>query len=296
MAVLAKLPLSKRALKIVTERVDMTVDEWIAVPDNPRQRDTERHLRRAKHLLSPSPTHAIVSMATDGSGRRWKLDGHTRALAWRQGLVERPAKVIATVYPVVDAAEAAELYRHFDNQAAVETGADQIAGAWREYGWAPEAPLLRTGGLINALRFAQGLVRNVRTRAFDMTPYDLVRAWGADLKWLDTLDPKWQQFVSSTITAALLCHRRDGEDATDFWRLYAVDGGQKYEGLLDPVEALSKYIREARAARKLVSAAMLDIVGKALAAYVAHGENRTYTGGLKGVDPVKFMPPERYSA
>jgi hypothetical protein len=287
------LPFTEKAYKIVPTHAEMTVDEWIAIADNPRQRDTERHLRRAKHLQNPSPAHSLVSMARDASGRSWKLDGHTRALAWKRGLIQRPGKIIATIFPVHDAAEAAELYRHFDNQGAVETTSDQVSGAWRELGWIPESKLLQRGALTDALRNAQGLARNTRTAAHDMTIYELVRAWKKEILTLDLINPQREQFIGGCVAAALMCFRRDGDEATEFWRLYATDGGQKFENLIDPVENLTRYIRELRAARKTAGAGM-DIIGKALAAYTAHQEGRTYTGGLRATDPSKFLPPQKF--
>src|SRR5260370_461566 len=63
------------------QNIELTVAEWLEIPDNPRQRDTERHLQRAKHLMTPAPTHRRVAMAqATTDDRRWKLDGHTRAI------------------------------------------------------------------------------------------------------------------------------------------------------------------------------------------------------------------------
>lgn len=50
----------------------MTVQEWAAVPGNPHQRDTDRHLATAAHLRSPSLAHLQMNAARlpDGDGRR----------------------------------------------------------------------------------------------------------------------------------------------------------------------------------------------------------------------------------
>lgn len=58
----------------------MPLGIWFAMPDNPRQRDTENRARAAsrKHLQSPHPTHRNVSAAQLPDGRLVKLDGHTR--------------------------------------------------------------------------------------------------------------------------------------------------------------------------------------------------------------------------
>ena len=67
--------------------IRMSVDEWIKVKANPRQRDTEKHAAKAKHLLTPSPDHAHVSAARLPNETLVKLDGHTRALLWKRGTV-----------------------------------------------------------------------------------------------------------------------------------------------------------------------------------------------------------------
>ena len=65
----------------------MTVAEWIKVEDNPIQRDTEHHAAKAKHLLTPLPSHAFVFACELPNGKLIKLDGHTRALLWQRGQV-----------------------------------------------------------------------------------------------------------------------------------------------------------------------------------------------------------------
>jgi hypothetical protein len=269
------------------ESIEMSVSEWIAVPDNPRQRDTEKHLHKAKHLLSPSPIHARVSMAISPTGERWKLDGHTRALAWHRNMVTPPAKLFVDVYPVRDAAVAREFYLHFDNAVAVETGADQIAGAYREHQFSPKSKLLRRGILSNALRLADGLARGQRfaTKKEESTVYELIGSWREELTWLDSLNCSIQRFKGPLITAALLsCRRYSGAEATEFWRLYNDDAGEKLEGAMDPVEALSRVVL-----KNTVAASPVDMVGKALAAFEGHRENRSYTVGLKGLDPSRYL-------
>ncbi len=45
----------------------LSVQSFIELPDNPRQRDTEVHARKAvkQHLAESSPTHVMVSAAAD---------------------------------------------------------------------------------------------------------------------------------------------------------------------------------------------------------------------------------------
>src|SRR4029077_6653573 len=96
MTAIAKL----RPGKDAPQNIEMSVADWIQVAPNPRQRDTEKHARKAKHLMTPQPTHRRVSMAMTPDGRKWKLDGHTRALLWSRNQVERPESLNVSVFTV----------------------------------------------------------------------------------------------------------------------------------------------------------------------------------------------------
>ncbi len=73
----------------------MLVEDWIKVTPNPIQRDTEKHAAKAKHLLTPHPTHSVVHAAELPNGKLIKLDGHTRALIWKRKDVVPPVQVTA---------------------------------------------------------------------------------------------------------------------------------------------------------------------------------------------------------
>jgi len=117
--------------------VQMPLGTWFAILDNPRQRDTEEHARKAarEHLRAPNPTHRSVSAACLPSGKMVKLDGHTRTFLWASGKLEAPADgtVTVTVYPVHDMEEVKDLFDTFDNRLAVMTTQDRLAGGKREH-------------------------------------------------------------------------------------------------------------------------------------------------------------------
>src|SRR5882672_12509291 len=94
--------------------------DWAAIPDNPRQRDTVAHARRAAqtNLKEPHPTHLKVHMARLADGRCYKLDGHTRSYLWEIGKLEAPQAVQVQVWDVADLDAAKELYNTFDSTAA----------------------------------------------------------------------------------------------------------------------------------------------------------------------------------
>ena len=112
-------------------RIVMDVDDFIKIQDNPIQRDTVRHAKKASkfHLKKYHDSHRVVAIGRlIGSKIQWKVDGHTRAYLWamigEDGLTA-PKTVFVDVYHVKDEKEVVELYRCFDNRNAVETNIDQ---------------------------------------------------------------------------------------------------------------------------------------------------------------------------
>ena len=169
--------------------IEMTAQEFIDTPDNPRQRDTERHARKALHghLSESSPTHKLVAVASVDGNVVCKLDGHTRAYLWEAGDLPLPdrGKVAAVVYACESIEEAAELYTHFDNQAAMEASSDRLFGACRETSLELTSSLLRPMNFSVALRLANG-ERSGRKQT--TTEYELVSKWSPELSNID----EWQ--------------------------------------------------------------------------------------------------------
>lgn len=268
---------------------EMSVESWQKVPDNPRQRDTDRHLQRAHHLKIESPTHSRVSMALTADGRRWKLDGHTRSLGWSRGMIPIPARLVVSVYLVKDEAEACDLYTHFDAQQAVETGSDKVYGAYRQLNFTPRSALLKVGQISSAVKLAQGCYEGLRFASKEPI-YDLTKLWQTELKAFDEVNPNKGRFRGPLITAALMTFRKHGEAPLEFWRLYNDDAGEKIENAMDPVEALSRFIMGSRGDnRQKAAAGTYDVIGKGIAAYEAHRASRTYTRNLVAQDPARYF-------
>lgn len=231
-----------------TVHAKMTPAQWLSVPDNPRQRDTVRHLKRAKHLFESSPTHSHVSMAICSDGSKFKLDGHTRALLWTQRPDLAPPVVHVTCFHVASVSEAIDLYSHFDAREALETASDKVSGSYHEIGWTPQSSFLQTGAITVALRLAEGMFRGVgeSKEINKLSVYELVPAWQVELQMLDSINPviknhRWNQ---ATVTAALLTLRRRGQKAQEFWDLFNRDVGVKLESEMDGVEAANRLVRQ----------------------------------------------------
>ena len=136
---------------VYVKRISMTPQDWAEVSNNPRQRNTEDHARRAKHLLAYSPEHPIVKMAVLPDGRRFKLDGHTRSYLWSTGVVEAPKWVMVDVFRCRTLKDVEMLYEHYDNRLAAENARDVLAGAARKLGLEFNTTLMRQGKYGRAL-------------------------------------------------------------------------------------------------------------------------------------------------
>lgn len=260
----------------------MTIEQWIAVEDNPIQRNTESHARKARnrHLKIGNATHARVAAARMPDGTLYKLDGHTRAYLWDEGTLTPPnGKVYVDVYQVENQDQLEGLYKTFDNTAAAEGSADKLAGAYRKYGLIPQSSLIGKGAVTTAIFMIVGGGKN-----FDI--YTDIRRFMPILELLDRENFKARSFPTGILMAAIVTAHTDGEAALEFWRRYHNDLGSKSGKERDAVQALTETVEGMRA-RGVVSAGRsmhFDLAGRALSAYNAYKEARWYTTGLRLTD------------
>jgi hypothetical protein len=256
--------------------IQMTPAAWANVQDNPIQRNTAEHAKKAtrKHLQNASPTHALVAAALLPDGTLVKLDGHTRSALWQDGRLEAPTSVHVTVYDVAAMSDAVELYKQFDNPNATENASDRLAGAFRLHDVIPKTLLLSQGGISSALyMIEQG-----------KTVYEMVGEWKDELVLLDELDASKSAMPSVLICAALLTLRKHGEKALDFWRLYVTGGGTRIDGKSCGVDELTRIVADLRA-RKMLSCGSYvgrqNQAGRAISCCDAWLQARNYTRSAK---------------
>lgn len=226
--------------------ITMPVDDFIAIPDNPQQRDTAYRADRAKdsHLAAPAPSHAVVSVVQLPDGRYFKTDGHTRSYLWDRDLLAKPAKVLVTVYQVADEAGAIRAYEQFDNSSAVKSSADRTQSAYHLNGLTMTSGLLRGGqGMESALRFSDGLVegRVTKTPSADIALVDLVAKFGPALLLLDALGFGKRRLHMAYIIAALVILMRDGEGASIFLSMIKDNLGINRGGEMDAIHMVTSY-------------------------------------------------------
>lgn len=215
----------------------MTCGEWFAVPANPIQRDTEKHATKAKggHLAFSIPAHAIVTAAMLPDGSMVKIDGHSRAFLWSNGDLAPPRSLCVNVLPVANIEEAVFLYKTYDSQSAVETGADRIAGAFRLADLSAQSDAVVRGGITGALSL---LLDPGQSREMRSNIYDAVGEWKAEITLLDGLTVTRSKFPSFIVAAALATFRVRGKRVARFWTSYSGGNGTKIDGESDGIQAL----------------------------------------------------------
>ena len=214
--------------------IEMSIEEFGAVPDNWIQRDTESHATRASrpgnHLSLPHEVHRNVSVALLPTGKYVKLDGHSRSYLWSEQLLSPvPGNLHVTVYPVKNKQEAIDWFRTFDNSSATQTKRDRLFGAFRLHNFFPQhGYLFNSSGLMSAIEYITsfGAPNKAAVRAL---PFDvMVKPWLETLRTLDSGDfTNHYAFRSPIMCAAIMTIRRDGNRALSYWQSYHDGGGSK---------------------------------------------------------------------
>lgn len=263
----------------------LLVEDFIKIPDNPIQRDTEKHAAKARHLRTPHPTHSVVHVAELPSGKLVKLDGHTRALLWKRKDVPAPVQVTAIMYSVKDMAEAEQLYKDFDSKDALENTRDKVFGAFHRHNFEAQSPLLQSGGLTYALRIAYGVMLggsvksgqagigkhdgdgSARSIVAKMDIYGMIDEFSYELHALDGFGLAPGDASSGIIAAFCVSYRRYGHKITPFWTGVFGGRGSKIDGQMDAIQATLELVLARRGAYG--GKAATDIAARALRAVEA---------------------------
>lgn len=219
-----------------TYMTTMTPSEWAQVPDNPRQRDTEKRAMTAKHLHTLEAAHLLVHMA-EWPGGRCKLEGHTRSKVWADRPDIAPDQIDVRVYLVNDIEDAKRLYGHFNSKQETETSTDRLFGAMRECGIQPQSTLVRTARFSNAVRSAYayqcGACASTDNGAWTSTSYkscdvyDAVDEFSREINAMDRLDFNKHKAFGPVVCCYLLSYRKHGDQANEFFARYFADAGMK---------------------------------------------------------------------
>ncbi len=238
-------------MKIKT--IEMNVDQFYKIPENPIQRDTRLHAETAlkHHLSTKAVTHAKVAIAATKK-QRWKLDGHTRAFLWKEGDLKAPKVLSVDVYSVKDKDEAVELYRHFDNNRAAESISDKVAGALKFMKITNYNKFAVKGaGIVNAIQ-AINLSFNVYRPTDNVLA--LMLPWKEELRvfinqhWVSNSSHGKPGVPAAITLAFLVTIRMYGNDSLGFWDSYYNDSAAGHiKSGRDGCQAAIDWIYKARA-------------------------------------------------
>ena len=230
-----------------TYMTTMSPSEWADVPNNPRQRDTERRAISAKHLHSLEASHTLVHMAEWEDGR-CKLEGHTRAKVWTDRPEIAPDFVDVRVYVVDCEEDAKRLYGHFNSKEEVETVTDRLFGALREFNVVAESHLVLGCRFTNAVRTAHTYAMMANNPSGGKKPPvgDGVSFFREEIIAMDRLHFTKDKGIGCALTCYLLARKKHGKKADEFFERYNKDGGIKNGRSRDCIQVFSDAVDENR--------------------------------------------------
>lgn len=259
----------------------MTPEEWAKIPDNPIQRDTEAHARKAQrkgeHLSEFHPRHCQVEMGILPDGSCVKLDGHTRSFLWSKGKLQPPTYLKVEAHQLSGIDEAISFYKTYDSRGAVETARDEYHGSLRLAGIKASSDLVKNGGVTTAIRTLEG----IRGTKEEIHPY--VEKWAPSIRVIDTLGRTKTKFQSAVIAAMLATIAVSLGDegrlgiALKFWEAFANGNGVKRGKAKDGVQALEELYLAEKSADKFSGskhADRVEFVEKAIGCFEAYREGR----------------------
>ncbi len=200
----------------------MTVAEWEAVCDNPRQRDTERHAKKIIGDFSPWLEQGeIVQAACLPGGKLYKLNGHTRGYGWTNRLIYCPESIQVEIFDAKNVTEVIRMYQLYDNVRYSETSADLVSGCFHQLEFEPKSAYFRKGAVSMAIKYLAmeciGGGATGRTSLFasimNFLP-EIVKADNILVGCRIAEVPAW------VLAAMLVSFRKHGDNVLEFWISY----------------------------------------------------------------------------
>lgn len=215
----------------------MTVRDFCALPDHPKQRPTERHAKKAiaRYLGSAHEAHRWVVSATL-NGVRCKVDGHTRAFLWQSKELAPPAGGLqVTEFACTNAEELNALYDTFDNPVAAEDSKDRLGGALKFFGIENTSP-----GVSDSLTTALSIVTNGKP------VLESCGLWETEIRLAMQIQ-NGSIGLGGAMTAAVLASlRRHGATVLPLWNAYRMNQGSVENEYSCPVKELIAKRQEPR--------------------------------------------------
>lgn len=213
--------IEKPRYKVRTPHImEITVEEWINEDLFPRYKANREETKRMdkKHLKGKllCDDQAIVK-ATCLNGVLCKIDGHSRAEAWRRDQLEKPDKVIVMVYEVSSEEEIHFLYKSFNNKAAAESPAEEMYHLKRLNDFDPKSGLVQSSWK-TAFNMVKTKGEDLDSVFQRMVPIlRRVDSWGIKQKTSIEFGTGIRAAILSTMSS-------DMQNASLFWELYRRSG------------------------------------------------------------------------
>lgn len=230
----------------------ITLREWNAFGNNPKQRNTKHHFEEAKHkhLKSLKLKHTEITAGIWPDGKVDLGDSHSRRYGFNVGhFTEDMLKeltgdglITALLYPINNEEELKELYDQCDSRDCVEQSSDKIYSALRELEYVPKSDRFQKPsgfGSVSQLCCAGEIEETI----------DWVKLWLPELKIFDdfNIPPGRGVALSSGVIAAcmmlILNEDVDNDEVRDFMASVRNDGGKKEGESRDGVQWLVEYVK-----------------------------------------------------
>lgn len=269
------------------ESKKMGLIEWLLIPDNPFQRDTEKRAKNARHLSVFDDSHRRVTIAVMPNGQTYKVDGHTRAFMWSRSKSENlPANLMLNVDVYKcrgrDKESLGALYDRFDSPLAVERPQDRLFGAAREVGMEFRSPMMRAFRFGAPIKMLYQLIHGYgdSSKGFsDSTfTYKAIDYFKRELQMFDACAPKHMDYIGPIIMGATVTFMRHGEEAGEFWTKYNHNAGRKDERSVDGVEAVRHLLAELRQKRRTTNQWATETLGRVINSFEMYREGDVYRG------------------
>lgn len=193
---------------------NITVDQWICeetFPPYEANRDVKKRMKKEHMSGSIISAEQTVVRAVKLGDELIKIDGHSRAEAWRRGQLEKPEQLTVMIFEIDSKDEMEPLYKCFNSKIAAETPAEQAYHASKVVDFKPTSKFAKSSW--KAAYEVLGYRDQVQAMKFFAEELKLIDSWGIQLAR--------SAEYSTGVKAAILKTLKDApEEAAVFWDLY----------------------------------------------------------------------------
>lgn len=205
----------------------ITVADWLNEELYPRyhaNKDESKKMKQEHLKGSICSPHMQVVSCTELNGQRVKIDGHSRALAWRKEQLEPPKQLLLHVYRVNSEKDIADLYRSFNSKTSSETPNEYMFHMNKLAQWEPVSMLMRASWKSVYEMMSPKYKNNEAQAILDhRQSLEILDSWGIHLKGKNNV------YSVGIRVAMLKSVALNPENAKLFWDAYADPENTKYK-------------------------------------------------------------------